>query len=57
MTTPSRRQFLQSLTAGAAALPWLARPASAEPAHKFPGVLGLELYTVRHLWTRTCPAR
>jgi sugar phosphate isomerase/epimerase len=55
MTSPSRRRFLQSLSVGAAALPWLARDASAEPAHKFPGVLGLELYTVRHLLDKDVP--
>jgi sugar phosphate isomerase/epimerase len=55
MTTKSRRQFLRNLTAGAAVLPWLAREAAAEPAHKFPGVLGLELYTVRHLLDKDVP--
>jgi sugar phosphate isomerase/epimerase len=55
MPTSSRRQFLQSVTAGAAALPWLARTVSAEPAHKFPGVLGLELYSVRHLMDKDVP--
>jgi sugar phosphate isomerase/epimerase len=55
MSTSSRRRFLQSVTAGAAMLPWLARQASAEPAHKFPGVLGLELYSVRHLLDKDVP--
>lgn len=55
MTTASRRQFLQSVAAGAAALPWLAGRASAEPAHKFTGTLGLELYSVRHLLDKDVP--
>jgi sugar phosphate isomerase/epimerase len=55
MFTSSRRRFLQTVTAGAAALPWLARTGSADPAHKFPGVLGLELYTVRHLLDKDVP--
>jgi sugar phosphate isomerase/epimerase len=55
MPLPSRRHFLQTVAAGAAALPFFSRNAGAEPAHKFPGVLGLELYTVRHLLDKDVP--
>jgi len=55
MTSPSRRRFLQTLSAATAALPFMTRDARAEPAHKFPGVLGLELYTVRHLLDKDVP--
>ena len=55
MTYPSRRRFLQTFSAATAALPFMARDARAEPAHKFPGVLGLELYTVRHLLDKDVP--
>ena len=51
---PSRRHFLQTLAAGTATLPWLPRSAFAEPPHKFKGTLGLELYTVRHLFDKAC---
>ncbi len=52
---PSRRHFLQTLAAGAATLPWLCRDVLAEPPHKFQGTLGLELYTVRHLFDKDVP--
>lgn len=55
MTITSRRQFLQHAAAGTAALPWLAARVSAEPAHKFAGTLGLELYSVRHLLDKDVP--
>jgi sugar phosphate isomerase/epimerase len=52
MSLPSRRVFLQTMAAGAVALPFLSRTAGAEPPHKFPGVLGLEMYTLRHLFDK-----
>ena len=55
MSLPSRRVFLQTMAAGAVTLPFLSRTAGAEPPHKFPGVLGLEMYTLRHLFDKDLP--
>jgi sugar phosphate isomerase/epimerase len=57
MADSSRRQFLQAAAAGAAAWPFVARPRSldAAPKHSLPGVLGLELYTLRHLMAKDVP--
>jgi sugar phosphate isomerase/epimerase len=55
MTRSSRRLFLQTLAAGATALPWAVRRSEAAPTHHLPGVLGLELYTVRHLLDKDVP--
>jgi sugar phosphate isomerase/epimerase len=55
MTTQSRRRFLQTLAAGTATLPWFARSGAAAPPNHLPGVLGLELYTVRHLLDKDVP--
>jgi sugar phosphate isomerase/epimerase len=52
---PSRRQFLQTLAAGATTLSWVSADALAEPPHKFTGTLGLELYTLRHLFEKDVP--
>jgi sugar phosphate isomerase/epimerase len=52
---PSRRHFLQTLAAGATTLPWLSGIAFAEPPHKFKGTLGIELYTLRHLFDKDVP--
>jgi sugar phosphate isomerase/epimerase len=47
----SRRRFLQALATSTLAGPWLGRRVTAQAPLKFPvpGVLGLELYSVRHL--------
>src|SRR5262245_15548379 len=57
MPDPSRRQFLQAVAAGAAAWPIVAdgRSLDAAPKHNLPGVLGLELYTLRHLMPKDVP--
>jgi len=57
MADSSRRQFLQAVTTGAAALPFVAatRSLGAAPKHNLPGTLGLELYTVRHLMAKDVP--
>lgn len=48
MTSPNRRQFLHTLAASAIAVPFAARPgAQAAPTLPVPGVIGLELYSVR----------
>jgi sugar phosphate isomerase/epimerase len=47
---------LQTVAAGAAAFPFVAASrSSAAPKHHLPGVLGLELYTVRHLMAKDVP--
>jgi sugar phosphate isomerase/epimerase len=56
MPDSSRRQFLQTVAAGAAAWPFMTGTRSlAAPTHRLPGVLGLELYTVRHLMAKDVP--
>jgi sugar phosphate isomerase/epimerase len=57
MADSSRRRFLQAVAAGAATLPFAARSRSldAAPKHNLPGVLGLELYTLRHLFEKDVP--
>jgi sugar phosphate isomerase/epimerase len=56
MADSSRRRFLHTVAAGAAALPFVtARRSLAAPKHNLPGVLGLELYTVRHLMKKDVP--
>jgi len=56
MADSSRRRFLQTVAAGAAALPFVSgRRSIAAPKHNLPGVLGLELYTVRHLMEKDVP--
>ena len=56
MLSPSRRRFLKTLAA-AASVPTLAGRAGAQgpAALPVPGVLGLELYSVRHLLPRDVP--
>jgi len=57
MPDSSRRRFLQAAVAGAASLPFVAgrRSLHAAPKHNLPGVLGLELYTLRHLMAKDVP--
>ncbi len=56
MADSSRRQFLQAVAAGAGALPFVAGGrALGAPKHSLPGVLGLELYTLRHLMEKDVP--
>jgi len=56
MPYPSRRQFLHGVAAGAAAFPFAAGIRSlAAPKHQLPGILGLELYTLRHLMAKDVP--
>jgi sugar phosphate isomerase/epimerase len=57
MRHSSRRRFLKTLAAGASALPFVTsdNPLEAAPTHNLPGVLGLELYTVRHLLEKDVP--
>ena len=56
MADSSRRQFLQAVAAGAGALPFVAGGRSlGAPKHSLPGVLGLELYTLRHLMEKDVP--
>jgi sugar phosphate isomerase/epimerase len=57
MADSSRRQFLQAVAAGAAVWPFAAggRSLCAAPKHNLPGVLGLELYTLRHLLEKDVP--
>lgn len=48
MPSSSRRQFLHTLAASAVAVPFAARPgAQGAPTLPVPGVIGLELYSVR----------
>lgn len=55
MRPTSRRRFLQTLAAATAA-PALARRVAAQTAKlPIPGVLGLELYSVRHLMPKNVP--
>lgn len=56
MPSPSRRRFLKTLAA-AAAVPAIARRAAAQGTATLPipGVLGLELYSVRHLLPKDVP--
>jgi len=56
MPYASRRQFLHGVAAGAAAFPFAAGIRSlAAPKHQLPGILGLELYTLRHLMAKDVP--
>jgi sugar phosphate isomerase/epimerase len=57
MADSSRRQFLQAVAGGAAVWPFAAggRSLCAAPKHNLPGVLGLELYTLRHLLEKDVP--
>ena len=54
---PSRRDFLKLASASAIAAPFAAR-LGAQPAISMPvpGVLGLELYSVRHRMGKDVPA-
>lgn len=57
MTPSSRRQFLQTLAASAVAGSYAARlGAQAAPSLPVPGVLGLELYSVRQGMAKDVPA-
>jgi len=57
MTASSRRQFLQTLAASAVAGSYAARlTAQAAPSLPVPGVLGLELYSVRQRMAKDIPA-
>jgi len=54
---PSRRDFLKLASASAIAAPFAARIAAQAPiAMPVPGVLGLELYSVRHRMGKDIPA-
>jgi sugar phosphate isomerase/epimerase len=56
MADSSRRQFLQAVAASAAAMPFAGGGRlHAAPKHNLPGVLGLELYTLRHLLEKDVP--
>jgi sugar phosphate isomerase/epimerase len=53
----SRRVFLKALAASAAVAPTMPRlRAQSTPSLPIPGVLGLELYSVRHLMAKDVPA-
>ena len=56
MADSSRRQFLHAVAASAAAMPFAGGGRlHAAPKHNLPGVLGLELYTLRHLLEKDVP--
>jgi sugar phosphate isomerase/epimerase len=53
----TRRNFLQALATSAAAAPFVGSTrVSAAPKFPIPGVLGLELYSVRHLMAKDVPS-
>ena len=57
MTASSRRDFLKAVTASALTLPAAARlGAQAAPTIPVPGVIGLELYSVRQRMAKDVPA-
>ena len=57
MTASSRRQFLQTLAASAVVAPMATRlGAQAAPTLPVPGVIGLELYSVRQGMAKDVPA-
>lgn len=56
MPTPTRRQFLHAVAATAVAAPFSARPGAQQaPSLPVPGVLGLELYSLRHRMAKDIP--
>lgn len=56
MSSPTRRQFLQTVAASAFVTPFAARlGAQPAPSLPVPGVLGLELYSLRHRMAKDIP--